>query len=508
MTNPIMANGAKPALNIAVARVIPLLLLALIGYSAFVITKVVAIDYLLTRSRHNDYESRPRSAAAVIAIYYILLIPLLVSYGRVVQTIITTPGYVPYGAGFYEHQAEAIDTLKEKHDRRHRRKSATRADLAEKPVRTAPSDPPFWQRDIFVCDADGRPPFCSTCFNYKPDRAHHCSEVQRCVLKMDHFCPWVGGIVSETSFKFFIQFLVYAAFLCIMILTTVAVLTSERLKREPGFLNVHYFVMLGVSGLFSLFTVGMAASSLQLACVNSSTIENLKRGVKVWFLAVHIPRPDPSMFSSNPAPNSTVSRLTSGGNASQIANANYRSILYPRPSNEDQFFVDQAKGLNPPSPPPSPPYPGDSSKQPRVFAILSTQPGENPFDLGPWNNVCEVMGYRFWDWVLPFRSSPCADHKSMVSHFPMDMGLVERLKKEAGLSSGRRESAGSREKTSRRDGHGASKDRRQAGDAHTTDHEDRSSEEVEAARSRQKRGSEKRKRRRRKTREAIDNMST
>jgi palmitoyltransferase len=48
---------------------------------------------------------------------------------------------------------------------------------------------------------------------------------------MDHFCPWVGGIVSETSFKYFIQFLAYAAFFCIMVLTTMAVFIAER--RRP-----------------------------------------------------------------------------------------------------------------------------------------------------------------------------------------------------------------------------------------------------------------------------------
>lgn len=57
----------------------------------------------------------------------------------------------------------------------------------------------FYTRDIFECTADGRPIWCSPCGAWKPDRAHHCSEIGRCVRKMDHFCPWVGGIVSETS---------------------------------------------------------------------------------------------------------------------------------------------------------------------------------------------------------------------------------------------------------------------------------------------------------------------
>lgn len=48
----------------------------------------------------------------------------------------------------------------------------------------------FYTKDVFVCQEDGRPPYCSKCCQFKIDRAHHCREVDRCVRKMDHFCPW------------------------------------------------------------------------------------------------------------------------------------------------------------------------------------------------------------------------------------------------------------------------------------------------------------------------------
>lgn len=48
----------------------------------------------------------------------------------------------------------------------------------------------WYSRDVFVCEPDGKPRWCWHCNCYKPDRSHHCSEVQRCVYKMDHFCPW------------------------------------------------------------------------------------------------------------------------------------------------------------------------------------------------------------------------------------------------------------------------------------------------------------------------------
>ena len=48
----------------------------------------------------------------------------------------------------------------------------------------------FLDKEVFACENDGLPRYCSSCDCWKPDRSHHCSEVGRCVMKMDHFCPW------------------------------------------------------------------------------------------------------------------------------------------------------------------------------------------------------------------------------------------------------------------------------------------------------------------------------
>lgn len=59
------------------------------------------------------------------------------------------------------------------------------------PERPEPENLSEWyNREVFVCEPDGKPRWCWHCNCYKPDRSHHCSEVQRCVYKMDHFCPW------------------------------------------------------------------------------------------------------------------------------------------------------------------------------------------------------------------------------------------------------------------------------------------------------------------------------
>eukprot|EP00750_Incisomonas_marina_P027941 INCI6290.2.p1 GENE.INCI6290.2~~INCI6290.2.p1 ORF type:complete len:517 (-),score=86.47 INCI6290.2:1181-2659(-) len=51
---------------------------------------------------------------------------------------------------------------------------------------------------------------CWHCEVFKPDRTHHCRMMQRCVLRMDHYCPWINNTLGFDNMKFFILVLFYA----------------------------------------------------------------------------------------------------------------------------------------------------------------------------------------------------------------------------------------------------------------------------------------------------------
>eukprot|EP01126_Amoeba_proteus_P014452 TRINITY_DN1633_c0_g3_i1.p1 TRINITY_DN1633_c0_g3~~TRINITY_DN1633_c0_g3_i1.p1 ORF type:complete len:184 (-),score=25.27 TRINITY_DN1633_c0_g3_i1:62-613(-) len=55
------------------------------------------------------------------------------------------------------------------------------------------------------------PRWCSICEAFKPPRSHHCRELGACILKMDHYCPWIDNCVGYRNHKFFILFVFYAS---------------------------------------------------------------------------------------------------------------------------------------------------------------------------------------------------------------------------------------------------------------------------------------------------------
>ena len=47
---------------------------------------------------------------------------------------------------------------------------------------------------------------------FKPERTHHCSTCKRCVLVMDHHCPWLSNCVGFKNRKTFMLLIIYAFF--------------------------------------------------------------------------------------------------------------------------------------------------------------------------------------------------------------------------------------------------------------------------------------------------------
>ena len=87
--------------------------------------------------------------------------------------------------------------------------------------RTNPGAVPMGARPLTTVKKAGAPERsirrCHKCNdNYKPPRAHHDSVTGRCIVKFDHYCPWVGNAVGALNHKFFCLFIGYTASNCLM----------------------------------------------------------------------------------------------------------------------------------------------------------------------------------------------------------------------------------------------------------------------------------------------------
>lgn len=160
--------------SLALARCMPVILGLIIIYACYVVIHPLTINYFLDPPR-DDIERRLALGIAVPIVHFVLLIPVLLCWIRLLLVIFLDPGHTELGPepkpGVNEPQAGLEE---------------------------------FYDRDAFVCDANGLPIWCSYCNDYKHDRGHHNQDTGRCTYKMDHFCPWVGGVVGErcvTSFS-------------------------------------------------------------------------------------------------------------------------------------------------------------------------------------------------------------------------------------------------------------------------------------------------------------------
>lgn len=57
--------------------------------------------------------------------------------------------------------------------------------------------------------------FCNVCQGYKAPRSHHCGKCGRCVMKMDHHCPWINNCVGHRNHGYFTAFLFFAVCGCL-----------------------------------------------------------------------------------------------------------------------------------------------------------------------------------------------------------------------------------------------------------------------------------------------------
>ena len=290
----------------------------------------------------------------------------------------------------------------------------------------APTLDDFLSKDIFVCQLDGTPKWCSTCEIWRPDRSRHCREKDRCVLKLDHFCPWVGGVVSEQSMKYFILFNSYTFLYTIFdwVLAAVCIAQRDRQRSLDG--NIVAMLILGL--FFMGLTGGIGFSAILNALTNHTTVENTAEPAgHRWSMALRVPDGQkvvedvrtvtfPHACANATSPDTLRKFLNGAGEKFSITHL-------------DCGGTKQNTSYTTPG---------------RTFAIVTSDAFANPWDCGMYENWCQVMGHNILGWFLPIEvGGPWFSHRAYVprdaesgttdrSFFPTSVD-VQILKVKAGL---------------------------------------------------------------------------
>jgi palmitoyltransferase ZDHHC2/15/20 len=304
--------------------------------------------------------------------------------------------------------------------------------------------------------------YCKKCHCAKPDRTHHCSTCKRCVLKMDHHCPWLATCLGHRNYKAFVLFLVYTTLFCwVCFLGSgrwVWDYFAESVFLAEEYASVNVVVLAVISGLIGLVLTGFTGWHLWLVFRGMTTIECLEKtrymsGVRARVernrLEQH--RRGPSghgqseelmdrvrrvgdqvlEFHANAVPG--ASRFEEGEerlSPTPTVNGGYDQYnqsapLYhdhPPPSNAgaDTPATRALRGAYQQSQPPRGP-PGrfnyrlgvheyeNNREQARYNEYLDDKEDEklpNAFDLGWRRNFIAVMGEPWWSWFLPIMNSP------------------------------------------------------------------------------------------------------
>lgn len=132
--------------------------------------------------------------------------------------------------------------------------------------------------EVFMCDDNGYPLWCSVCQSVKLDRVHHSAEMGYCVERMDHMCNWLGTVIGQQNHRFFIQIQIY--FLALIILMTASIPVYLRKiyerKNETSNSHIHLTLLLVISVLWGVLLIPFFITHIRYIFQNTTTLEEIK----------------------------------------------------------------------------------------------------------------------------------------------------------------------------------------------------------------------------------------
>ncbi|KAI1266636.1 palmitoyltransferase PFA3 [Xylariaceae sp. FL1019] len=247
----------------------------------------------------------------------------------------------------------------------------------------------------FTVKANGEHRFCKKCQARKPDRAHHCSTCRRCVLKMDHHCPWLATCIGLRNHKAFLLFLIYTTIFCLYCFAVSGTWVYDELFSESEYANsilpVNFILLSVISGIIGLVVGAFTGWHILLASRGQTTIEclektrylsPLRKTLQNQFVAQHngeglpLPKYGQQLLDIHANALPGITRPEEGEvilDHSSNSGMSYHEMEQQRARKRYEDYMDEQ----------------DSEKLPSAF------------DLGPKRNLLHLFGPRWPLWFFP-----------------------------------------------------------------------------------------------------------
>lgn len=189
LQDPAKAQHLNIAANVWVARIIPVLLAGVVGYATYVLVVVlcglfnsqppIAYTHSNTLPVHyllNKHENKS-ATIPILVVYFVLFLLMATSFFRLVYITTFDPPLVPRGPSAVRDRKANKKGGKERlvedgigrgeYDSRDSSGDTTRNGSGSQHDPDSPGLELFYTKDVFVCELDGKPRWCSECANVR-----------------------------------------------------------------------------------------------------------------------------------------------------------------------------------------------------------------------------------------------------------------------------------------------------------------------------------------------------
>ncbi|CAI2362214.1 unnamed protein product [Moneuplotes crassus] len=128
---------------------------------------------------------------------------------------------------------------------------------------------------------------CLKCLTSKPDRCHHCSVCNACILAMDHHCPWLNNCVGLKNYKYFFNTILYNMISAIIFCSTYWEVWLKLMDDPDTNIIVLYICSIAytLGFIFMVVLIGFTGLHIRFLFTNYTTLEyceKKKGNISTW----------------------------------------------------------------------------------------------------------------------------------------------------------------------------------------------------------------------------------